>query len=73
MEQLFLRWKVAYNLEGRWEAYRHDGQQPWYVGAADTQWSAWEIMESDRRYWLLRRHATEVLGPQSYAIPGIWT
>jgi hypothetical protein len=69
----YLRWKVAYDLNGRWEVYRHDGQQPWYVGAADTHEAAQRIMESDRRYWLQQPDVIESRGPQSYAIPGVWS
>jgi len=72
VRELYLRWKVAYDLEGRWEVYRHDGRQPWYVGSADTGWDAWEIMEYDRAYWLLQPNAWELRGPQRYGIPGIW-
>lgn len=69
----YLRWKVANNLAGLWEVYRHDGQQSWFVGAADTNRDAWEILESDRRYWLVKRHARELRSPQSYGWPGTWT
>lgn len=71
--ELWLRWKVADNLDGRWEVYRHDGQQSWYVGAADTHRAAWAILNSDRAYWLLQCNAHELRGPQSYPEPGIWT
>jgi hypothetical protein len=73
VRQLYLRWKIADNLHGRWEVYRHDEQQPWYVGAADTLCAAREILDYDRCYWLLQRHARESRGPQTYAEPGIWT
>lgn len=69
---MYLHWKIADNLHGRWEVYRRDGQQAWYVGAADTLRAAREILECDRAYWLLQRHAIEVRGPQTYAEPGIW-
>lgn len=73
MGELWLRWKVVNNLDGGWEVYRHDGQQPWYVGSADTQRAASVILESDRASWLLQRNARELRGPQTYGQPGIWT
>lgn len=73
MRDLWLRWKIANNLDGRYEVYRHDGQQPWYVGAADTLEAAEVIQDCDRAEWLLRRNAHEVCSPRFYAEPGIWT
>ena len=67
-----LRWKVADHQEGRWEAYRHDGRQSWYVGAADTRRDAWAIMESDRRFWLSLPNTIELVPPQLYQQPGVW-
>lgn len=69
---LLLRWKVADNWQGRWEVYRHDGQQSWYVGAADTPDAAHVILQSDRRGWLARPGVQELRGPQTYAQPGVW-
>jgi hypothetical protein len=69
---MYLRWKVADNLHGRWEVYRHDGQQSWYIGAADTHQAACAILKYDRAYWLSKCNARELRGPQTYAEPGIW-
>jgi hypothetical protein len=69
---MYLRWKVANNLHGRWEVYRLDNSWPWYVGASASLDDAWAILVSDRRYWRSRPDVIEIRGPQTYAQPGIW-